>query len=144
MKKLCLLVLLLLCIPCLSGAQVTYSGVTIFSIATTGDANPEITVSAACIFDGVTLDQANKAGLLSISSDSSTGSRVTTNRGYNAEIQQAIITIPEQTFTLPRQGISLDQYQSNFMKYIDKRYKIYAEQIMEQYFNTPKHKTTLK
>ncbi len=135
MKKLLLLFILL---PCLSWAQVTYSGVSILSIMTTGDIPPVITVSAGCMFSGVSSDQANQLGLMSVGQDSSTGSIVTTYNGYNPQTQQAFILIPNQTFTLPNDGLASNQYITSIQNYVAKRYKIYADQITSTFFTTPK------
>ncbi len=140
MKKLLLLFVLL---PCLSWAQVTYSGVSIVSIMTTRDSPPEITVSAGCVFRGVSSAQANQLGLMGIGRDSTTESIVTTYNGYDPQTQQAFILIPNQTFTLPNDGLTSDQYVTSIQNYVAKRYKIYADQITGRFFTTPKIKNNI-
>ncbi len=135
MKKFLLLFILF---PCLSWAQVTYSGVSVLSIMTTGDFPPEITVSAGCLFSGVSSDQANQLGLMSVGQDSSTGSIVTTYNGYNPQTLQAFVLIPPQTFTLPNDGLTADQYVTEIQNYVARKYQIYANQITSNYFTVPK------
>ena len=141
MKKLLLLLVLL---PCLTWAQqVTYSGVSVFSILTSGDTPPEITISAGCVLDGVSYAQAQKLGLVSVGLDSTTNTISTTFTGYDPLTLRAVVIIPIQTFSLPNAGLTSDQYKGTVKSYIVKRYKVYAEEVMTRYFSIPSVKGSM-
>ena len=129
-----LFVLLTVCLQ----AQVTYSGVSVLSILTSGDIPPEITVSAGCVFENVSYDQALEMGLINVGLDSATGSISTIYRGYDPITSQAIVIIPDQTFTLPSEELNLLAIKS----YLIRRYKVYANQIYARFLTVPKERGT--
>jgi len=125
--------ILCLIIPCLSWGTVSYSGFTVYSITTNADINPEIAVKVGCIFEGVTVEQADKIGLININVDSTTHSISTAYKEYDPYTQVAIIQIPEQSFVLPIGGLSKLQVKTEIIKYIIRRFKGYAEEIHNKF-----------
>jgi uncharacterized membrane protein len=116
-------------------SEVSYSGVTVYSVETSYvNDELQLTVKGGVILDGVTKEMADKLFLHQYSYDSVDKKAVIIDDLYDEANQRAIVNLPEQVVSISSNDIKADLKEKGKEK-IAKLFKVYAEEIKRKIKN---------
>jgi uncharacterized membrane protein len=119
----------------LAFSEVSYSGITVYSIETSYvNEELQLTIKGGVILDGVTKEMADKLFLHQYSYDSVDKKAVIIDDFYDETNQRAIVNLPDQVVSISSSDTKADLKEKGKDK-ITRLFKVYAEEIKRKIKN---------